>query len=127
MANRVILVIDDEKDVCRIIKEGLERLGKFKIISACDGNSGILAAKQAKPDLVLLDINMPFINGLRVLEVLKEDAQTFAIPIVMLTGLNDSAFRIAASRSYCEDYITKPISVTDLKIRIDAVLTRYGI
>jgi len=125
MAKKVILVIDDEKDVCRVIKEGMERLGKFKVIEAYDGKSGIHAAKQTKPNLVLLDIDMPLINGLRVLEALKEDAETFAIPVAMLTGNDDDRFKIAAAGSYSEDYITKPISVTDLKVRVDNILARF--
>ncbi len=127
MAKKVVLVIDDEKDVCRVIKEGLERLGKFRVIEAYDGKSGLHAAKRETPDLVLLDIDMPFIDGLKVLQVLKEDTDTFAIPVAMLTGKDDHFSKVAAARSYSEDYITKPISVTDLKTRIDNILERFVI
>jgi DNA-binding response OmpR family regulator len=126
MANRVILVIDDGKDVCRTIKEGLERLGGYKVISAYNGKDGFRAAKQDNPDLVLLDVDMPSVNGFEVLEQLKEDAKTYPIPVVMLTGQKDDTFKIAASRLYSEDYITKPVSLLTLKGRIDTILARLG-
>jgi two-component system alkaline phosphatase synthesis response regulator PhoP len=129
MANKVILIIDDEKEVCRIAKEALERLGDYKVLAAYDGNKGLDIAKQAKPDLVLLDLDlaMPSMNGFQVLESLKNDNETYHIPVVMLTAQHDDAFRIAASRLYSEEYITKPVSVTELKTRIDTILARFGV
>jgi two-component system alkaline phosphatase synthesis response regulator PhoP len=127
MADRVVLVIDDEKEVCRIIKEGLERRGRFKIITAYNGQDGFHMAQRAQPDLVLLDIDMPWMNGFRVLELLKEDSKTYSIPVFMLTGHNDDDYKIAASRLYCEDYITKPMSLKELEAKIDVVLARCGI
>ena len=124
MAHRVILVIDDGKDICKTIKDGLERLGEYKVISADNGKDGFRAAKQARPDLVLLDVDMPSMNGFEVLEQLKEDAKTYPIPVVMLTGKKDDDYKIAASRLYSEDYITKPVSLSMLKGRIDAILAR---
>jgi DNA-binding response OmpR family regulator len=129
MANKVILIIDDEKEVCRIAKEALERLGDYKVLAAYDGNKGLDMAKQAKPDLVLLDLDlgMSSMNGFHVLESLKNDSETYHIPVVMLTAKDDDAFRIASSRLYSEEYITKPVSVTELKARIDTILARFGI
>jgi len=126
MANKVILIIDDEKEVCRIVKDTLERLGAYDVLAAYDGNQGLHMAKQAKPDLVLLDIDMPSMDGFQVLESLKEDSETYHIPVVMLTGQKDDTFKIAASRLYSEDYITKPISIAELKARIDNILARFG-
>ena len=126
MDDRVILIIDDEKDVCSMVKEGLERLGLFKIIAAHNGKDGVYMAKQAKPDLVLLDIDMPSMNGFKVLQLLKEDSKTYHIPVVMLTGQGDDVSKISAARLYSEEYITKPISIAFLKTRIDAILEKFG-
>jgi two-component system alkaline phosphatase synthesis response regulator PhoP len=125
MADKVILIIDDEKQVCGVIKEGLERRGLFKVITAYNGKDGIHKARKVKPDLILLDVNMPSMSGFKALELLKEDLKTYHIPVVMLTGQNDEDFRITAASLYCEDYITKPISMVDLKARINAILTRF--
>lgn len=127
MANRVILIIDDDKAICTVIKEALEQLGEFEIIAAYNGTDGLKMAKQVKPDLVLLDINMPVMDGFRVLELLKKDPEIFYIPVVMIAGQNDNAYRIGASRLYSEDYLAKPISVIDLKVKIDTILARFGI
>jgi len=126
MAKRVVLVIDDAEDVCWLIKDALERLGGYTIISAHNGMEGLQLAKQTNPDLVLLDIDMPFMNGFEVLKSLKSDEQTYAIPVVMLTGENSDAFKITAARLYSEEYLTKPISVLALRKRIDTILTRFG-
>jgi DNA-binding response OmpR family regulator len=126
MTKKKILVIDDGKDVCRAIKDGLEHLGEFKVISAYSGADGFRAAKKANPDLVLLDVDMPSMNGFEVLEQLKEDSKTYQIPVVMLTGQKDDVFKVTASRLYSEDYVTKPVSLLDLKGRIDAILARLG-
>ena len=126
MNDRVILIVDDEKEVCQIVKEGLERLGAFQIIVAHNGKDGFHMAQKAQPDLVLLDIDMPSIDGFKVLEQLKEDQKTYHIPVVMLTGQRDDSFKVAASRLYSEEYITKPISMTALKDKIDPILARFG-
>ena len=126
MAKRVILVIDDAKDVCNVIKDGLEQLGGFKVISAFNGQDGFREAKRSIPDLVLLDIDMPAMNGFEVLEQLKENSKTYPIPVVMLTGQDDDIFRTAASRLYSEDYIAKPVGLIELKSKIDSILARRG-
>lgn len=126
MDDRVILIIDDEKEVCRIVKEGLERLGTFQVLASHNGPDGLHMARKTQPDLVLLDIDMPSMDGFKVLESLKEDQRTYHIPVVMLTGQNDDVFKIAASRLYSEEYITKPISMTALKDKIDPILERFG-
>ena len=127
MADKVILIIDDEKEVCKIVKEGLERRGLFEVIAAHDGKDGIHKAKKAQPDLILLDIDMPSMNGFKVLELLKAGRKTYHIPVVMLTSQTDEDFKITASALYCEDYITKPVGPAELKAKVDAVLARYAL
>ena len=126
MSDKVILIIDDEDEVCRVVKEGLERLDSSKVLAANNGKDGLHIAKKSQPDLILLDIGMPSMNGFQVLELLKEDHETYHIPVVMLTAENEDAFKITASRLYSEDYITKPTSVMEVKNKIDPILARFG-
>jgi DNA-binding response OmpR family regulator len=126
MADKVVLVIDDDNDICKTIKEALERLDNFKVITASNGKDGFQMAKRSLPDLVLLDIDMPDMDGFAVLRILKDDAKTFAIPVVMLTGKRDDVSKIAAARLYSEEYLMKPISMLELKKKIDAILARMG-
>ena len=125
MSQKVILVVDDEKDVCNVIKDGLRHLGGYKIVVAHNGKDGVRQAKRANPNLVLLDVNMPGMDGFQVLELLKSDPQTMHIPVVMLSGQNDQDTKVFASRLYCETYLTKPISLDALENRINAILSRF--
>jgi DNA-binding response OmpR family regulator len=124
MSEKVILVVDDEKEVCNVIKVGLRQLGRYKIVVAHNGKDGLRQAKRVNPDLVLLDVNMPGMDGFQVLELLKSEPQTMHIPVVMLSGRNDQGTKVFASRLYCETYLTKPISLDALENRINAILSR---
>jgi DNA-binding response OmpR family regulator len=126
MSKKVILVIDDEESICKIIRDGLQRMGQYKILTAQSGKDGIQLAKKSQPDMVLLDIDMPTMNGFQVLESLKEDPETYSIPVVMLTGQREDEFKVAASRLYSEDYLTKPIRVSELEARINQILAKLG-
>ena len=126
MANRVILVIDDDKKICKLVKEGLEEMGGYSIITSYNGKDGFHMAKRTKPDLILLDIVMPAMDGFEVLRLLKQNDETYPIPVVMLSGDGDDTTRITASKLYCEDYLSKPIGVRALKGRIDTILSRIG-
>ncbi|MDD5044465.1 MAG: response regulator [Candidatus Omnitrophica bacterium] len=124
MEGRTILLIDDEKDFCKLVKLNLEQISDFKIITAYNGKEGIDAARQNKPDLILLDIMMPVMDGLTALKILKEDFATMDIPVVMLTAKNDDLSRVKAIWSYSQDYIVKPIEATDLKNKIEAIIEK---
>jgi DNA-binding response OmpR family regulator len=119
-----ILIIDDEKEICELVKIYLENLGEFSVQTAYNGRDGLHKAMHAKPDLVLLDINIPLMNGYKVLESLKENEDTHHIPIIMLTGAGDDETIISVSRRYGDGYLTKPFDITELK---DAVLSRTRI
>ncbi|MDP2922868.1 MAG: response regulator [Candidatus Omnitrophota bacterium] len=121
-----ILIIDDEKEFCSVLKKNLERISGYEVIIANDGKKGILEARKQKPDLILLDIMMPQMNGLEVLKKLKEDKETIAIPVIMLTAKSDEASRIEAAYSYGDDYIAKPVDAQTLRSRIEAIFTRKG-
>ncbi len=120
-----ILAIDDEEDFCFFVKRNLERLGS-EVITATGGEEGFKLARKHKPDLILLDIMMPGIDGFEVLKKLKEDTETIAIPIIMLTGKDDDDSKIKAAGLYDEDYIVKPVEVDALRSRIEEALTRRG-
>jgi two-component system, OmpR family, alkaline phosphatase synthesis response regulator PhoP len=127
MSKKKILIIDDETDFCKLVKRNLELIGDFEVAIAEDGKRGLASAKKLKPDLILLDIMMPHMDGFKVLEKLKTDMNTIAIPVIMLTAKGDEASKIKAAQLYDEEYITKPIDAPDLKTKIEEVLKRRGI
>jgi two-component system alkaline phosphatase synthesis response regulator PhoP len=123
---RKILIIDDEKEFCSLMKKSLERLADYEVIYANDGKSGMAMARKQSPDLILLDIMMPAIDGLEVLRKLKEDTKTLPIPVVMLTAKSEEAFKIQAAHSFGEDYVTKPVDLDCLKAKIENIFARTG-
>jgi len=122
-----ILIIDDEKGICNVVKEGLEKTGNFKVDIAVNGKDGIRVAKDVKPDLILLDIRMSGMDGLEVIERLKADRDTMMIPVVMLTAVEDDATKIKSAQLFNEQYITKPVEIIELRDKIEEVLKRRGV
>ena len=98
METKRVLIIDDEEDVCNIVKMNLELRGDLLVVTATNGEDGLKLALYAKPHLILLDISMPDMDGLQVLERLKADIGTRTIPVVMLTAKKDfeSKFKAGA-------------------------------
>ena len=120
-----ILIIDDEKGICDMVKKGLELMGNFEVSIETGGKGGIRAAKWLRPDLILLDIHMPGMDGLEVLKRLKtNNKDTVAIPIIMLTAVSDGSVKEECARLYDEAYLEKPVGITVLKTKIDEVLRR---
>ena len=126
MDRRTILIIDDEEDFCFFVKRNLERAGNFSVLTSNDPDSGIILAKKHAPNIILLDITMPKKDGLQVLAILKKDKKTMAIPIIMLTAVEDEHAKLDAAKFYSEDYIIKPIAFEALQERVNEVLDRYG-
>ena len=122
-----ILIIDDEKDLCAILKKRLENITDFEVLIANNGKDGVALAKEARPLLIFLDIMMPEMSGYEVLRRLKKDKDTMDIPVVMLSVLDDKPSKLIASALYGEEYVTKPIEVEKLKEIIEKVLKRRGI
>ncbi len=127
MAKIRILIIDDDKELCNLVKKNLEQRGDFEIVMAYNGKAGIKLAKKARPNLILLDILMPGMDGFSVLKRLKQDEATMSIPVVMLSGVGDEEAKLKAHELYDEMYITKPVIADDLKAKIDEVLRRKAI
>jgi len=122
-----VLLIDDEKEFCQLVRSHLEIEGKIEVFTASNGKAGVEAARQVKPHLVLLDIMMPGgMDGFDVLRALKKDPKTVAIPVAMLTVMQDDASKIEATQLYDEDYITKPVKLNELKSKVEKILDRLS-
>jgi len=121
---KTILVVDDEKDICFFLKANLELTGKYKVVVETSPKNAFHAAATCKPALILLDIMMPVMDGFEVLKRLKANDATMNIPVAMLTGQGDQKSQERALGLFNEDYIIKPVNMTDLMARIDAILSR---
>ena len=124
MSKKRILIIDDEKDFCELVKLNLEIMGDFEVATAVNGKRGINLAKRTKPNLILLDIAMPGIDGLEVLKKLKKIHNTMQIPVIMLSAKTDETSKHKTAQLYNEGYIEKPVEPADLKNKIEQVLER---
>ena len=122
-----ILIIDDEEDLTFFVKANLELSGKFEVLIANSGKEGIRMAKRYNPDLILLDIMMPGMDGFEVLKSLKKIDSTVAIPVVMLTAKDDDDSKIQAAGLYNEEYIVKPVRIDALKTKIEEVFKLRGL
>lgn len=117
-----ILVIDDESDFCEFVKWSLEKTGKFEVLVSTDGPSGIAQAETAKPELILLDIRMPRMNGTEVADHLLHRDDTRDIPIAFITGLlNKDEVKKRSGYIHGFPFIVKPITKNELIEQIDSV------
>lgn len=121
---KTILVVDDEQDLLDLIEYNLKKEG-FDVLKAEDGKEGIKMAREHNPHLMLLDIMMPKMDGLEVVERIREDDKLKHIPIIFLTARGDEKTEVEGLNKGGDDYITKPISTTKLISRIKAVLRRF--
>lgn len=125
MTNQTILVVDDEQDLLDLIEYNLKKEG-FDVLKAENGVEALKVAKENLPDLVLLDIMMPKMDGLEVCDKMRSDANLKHIPIIFLTARGDEKTEVEGLDTGADDYITKPISTTKLISRIKAVLRRFS-
>lgn len=121
-----VLLIDDEMGFCHFTKQNLEQMGPYQVETASDAREGLMIAEKGRPDVILLDVMMPEMDGFEVLEKLKQQASTASIPVLMLTALGDDRSQQIASSLYDDDYIVKPVTSEMLKSRIDKALERIG-
>ena len=119
-ARGTILVVDDEASIRRILETRLSMIG-YQVITACDGEEALELFRQRLPDLVVLDVMMPKLDGYGVCQELRKDSD---VPIVMLTALGDVADRITGLELGADDYVVKPFSPKELEARIRCVLRR---
>jgi DNA-binding response OmpR family regulator len=118
---RTILVVDDEPKIVRIARDYLERAG-FHVVTAGDGRSVVPMVRSAKPDLIVLDLALPEMDGLDVTRALRKESE---VPIIMLTARDDEADRLVGLELGADDYIVKPFSPKELVARVRAVLRRW--
>ena len=123
MNNEKILIVDDEEHIVELIKFNLEANG-YKTITASNGLEALELAKNEKPDLVLLDIMLPGLNGNDVCKEIRKDTEISTMPIIMITAKGEELDRILGLELGADDYVTKPFSVRELMARIKAVLRR---
>lgn len=118
-----ILVIDDDQAINELIKINLE-LAYYSVISAFDGNKGYALAKQELPDLIILDVMMPEVDGYTVAKRIRENEQTKDIPIIMLTALGMLQNKAQGFDIGVDDYLVKPFEMEELLMRVKALLKR---
>ena len=118
-----ILIVDDEDDILSILRYNLEKSG-LVVLSASDGPEAIEAAGRELPDLVVLDIMLPNMDGTEVLKALKRDPLTCNIPVIMLTAKGDEIDRVIGLELGADDYVLKPFSIKELLLRINVLLRK---
>jgi DNA-binding response OmpR family regulator len=117
-----VLVIEDDLAVRDVLRRYLEQ-DSYEVTVASDGPTGLAAARNVDPDLIVLDVMLPGLNGLEICTRLREDDGS-SVPIIMLTALGETDDRIAGLTTGADDYVTKPFSVKELTLRIGSVLRR---
>ena len=118
--NELILIVDDEPRIAKLARDYLER-GGFQVATAVDGPAALAAARADQPDLIVLDLNLPGMDGLDVCRQLRRDSD---VPIIMLTARVDETDRLIGLELGADDYIVKPFSPRELVARVRAVLRR---
>ncbi|MCB2189590.1 MAG: response regulator transcription factor [Deltaproteobacteria bacterium] len=123
MSRASVLVVEDERDLLDLVEFNLRQAG-LEVLKASDGLEGLKLARTAKPDLVILDLMLPGLEGREVCRRLKQNEGTHHIPVIMLTALAGETDRIVGFEIGADDYITKPFSPRELVLRAQAVLRR---
>ena len=108
-------------DLCALTKKLLEKMSDYAVDTAASGKEGLCLAKESKPDLIVLDIVMPGMDGFEVLEELKKDALLSEVPVIILSGKSDTDSKIKALELYNEMFLIKPVTALELKTKIDEV------
>jgi DNA-binding response OmpR family regulator len=117
---KTILVVDDEPKIVQLARDYLEHAG-FAVLTASDGSAALHAARSSKPDLIVLDLGLPQIDGLDVTRSLRKDSD---VPIIMLTARSEESDKLIGLELGADDYLTKPFSPKELVARVRTVLRR---
>ncbi|HUJ43522.1 MAG TPA: response regulator transcription factor [Opitutaceae bacterium] len=123
--SKKILIVDDEPDVVDLVSYHLKARG-YQVQTVLDPNSSIGTARSYSPDLVILDIMMPDLNGIQICRILRADSKLKNVPIVFLTAKGEEADRITGFETGCDDYICKPFSIKELILRVQSILHRVS-
>jgi DNA-binding response OmpR family regulator len=119
MPKNKILVVDDEVDFTKLLKSNLEETGKYEVLALPNANDIVSQVHAFKPDIILLDIIMPGIKGIEVCEMLNNDIIGKTIPIIILSALDKNVDKYKAFRVGVVDYMSKPIGIEQLIIKVD--------
>ncbi len=120
MAQEKILVVEDDKDIVRLLKYNLEKEG-YRVVSATDGEAGLGAARKDRPDLLILDVMVPKLDGFELLKIVRRETRA---PVLMLTARKEEVDRVLGLELGADDYLTKPFGVRELLARVKALLRR---
>ncbi len=123
MSKQTILIIEDERALVEVLTYNLRKEG-FEVQSATDGQDGLRRAQTTLPDLIVLDLMLPVVEGLEVCRILKSGARTRDIPLLMLTARSEEVDEIVGFQMGADDYVTKPFKIKPLIQRIKALLRR---
>jgi len=121
-----ILLVEDDADIALALQYNLEREGSYSVTSVRDGESALREAAARPPDLVLLDLNLPGMDGMEVCRQLRRKVPTSDVPLIMVTARVGEAEKVAGLDLGADDYVTKPYSVREVLARVRAVLRRRG-
>lgn len=116
-----ILIVDDEPDAIEMIEFNLKSNG-FDVVTAADGEEALAKARAVLPDLILLDVMLPEVDGMEVCKILRRDERTSGIPIIMLTAKAAEIDRVLGLELGADDYVTKPFSIRELVLRVKRLL-----
>ncbi len=121
---RSIVIIEDDTDIAQSIRYNLEQEGSFQVTITTTGEAGLRTVLEHPPNLILLDLNLPLMNGFEICRRLRREEATAQVPIIMLTARTDETDKIHGLGLGADDYVTKPFSVRELMARINAILRR---
>jgi len=116
-----ILVVDDEPNIVQTLRDRLE-MNEYTVFTACNGQEGLKKAQQEKPDVILLDVIMPIMNGHEMLEVLRKQPECDDISVIMLTARSQTQDIARAHAAGIDDYIVKPFDLSELLEKIETVI-----
>ena len=121
---RTILVVDDDAGIVNLLKENLSQVG-YRVLEGFDGQAALQLAQSGKPNLIILDVNMPVINGLKALEFLRSREDTKNIPILFLSGETSARIEPMLASAPRVAHVKKPIDLDDLNSIVHELITKY--
>ena len=123
MRKETILIVEDESNILELVKYNLDKEG-YRVLTAIKGDTGLELARKNRPDLILLDLMLPELDGIEITKILKQNEKTAHIPIIMLTAKVQETDKVLGLELGADDYVTKPFSPRELVARVKAVLRR---
>ncbi|GAB6037004.1 response regulator transcription factor [Fundidesulfovibrio butyratiphilus] len=125
MTKDTVLIVEDDEDILQLLDYNMQNAG-FETVTCRDGLEAVTLIKRRKPDLVLLDLMLPGIDGFEICKTVKRDPKTAHVPVIMLTARGEEVDRIVGLELGADDYVVKPFSPRELILRAKAVLKRSG-